>query len=215
MAFSEQRSFRLSLENCNSYLSCDVVPDHKLVNRLLIIAAHVLQYCYDDQDQRTYSDFEELSSMFNRWLERRPMSFFPVYLDTPDKRKGEMFPRKWYLNDCHVVAEQTVGLVNILLTAYDPTIVRVGPGQREAMASIDAKLKSTVLDICGTALSNRQEPTALLTAAIAIAICGDRFSGHTEQQALMDIVENTVRDNNYWPSTALSVRLREAWGWES
>lgn len=52
------------------------------------------------------------------------------------------------------------------------------------MESIDAKLKSTVLDICGIAISNHQEPTALLTASIAIAICGDRFSDCVERQAV-------------------------------
>jgi hypothetical protein len=83
------------------------------------------------------------------------------------------------------------------------------------MESIDTKLKTTVLDICGIAISNRQEPTALLTASIAISICGDRFSDPAEQQALMNIVVNTKRDNNYWPSTALGAKLRNAWGWDS
>lgn len=202
-AFSQQRSFRLSLDICESYLSWYTAPDYISVNRLLIIASHVLQYCYDDQDQTTLSRFEELVSIYNRWMEGRPLSFFPVYSDAPNKDRGDIFPRKWYLDNCHILAEQTVGLIDILLTAYDPTIARVGPGQRRTMESIDAKLKSTVLDICGIAISNRQEPTALLTASIAIAICGDRFSDRTEQQALMDFVMNTIRHNNYWPSTAL------------
>ncbi|KAJ6001099.1 hypothetical protein N7481_001508 [Penicillium waksmanii] len=215
MAFSQQRSFRLSLDICESYLSWDAVPDFISVNRLLIIAAHVLQYCYDDQDQTTYSRYEQVVSLRHRWMEERPLSFFPVYSNAPNKDRGEIFPRKWYLDNCHILAEQTVGLINILLTAYDPTIARVGPGQRRAMESIDAKLKLAVLDICGIAISNRQEPTALLTASIAIAICGDRFSDRTEQQALMDVVMNTIRDNNYWPSTALGAKLRKAWNWKS
>ncbi|KAJ5749739.1 hypothetical protein N7533_006767 [Penicillium manginii] len=213
MAFSQQRPFRLSLDICESYLSWDTAPDHISVNRLLIIAAHFLQYCYGDQDHTTHSRYEELVSLHHRWLEERPLSFFPVYSDAPNKDKGEIFPRKWYLDNCHILAEQTAGLITILLTAYDPTIARVGPGQRRAMESIDAKLRLTVLDICGIAISNRQEPTALLTASIAIAICGDRFSDLTEQQALMDVVMNTVRYNNYWPSTALGAKLRKAWDW--
>lgn len=217
MAFSQQRPFRISLDVCETYLSWDTAPDNILVNRLLVIAAHVLQYCYNDNNhsQSTFSRYEELVTLQRRWMEGRPLSFFPVYSDIPDRQKGEYFPRKWYLDDCHILAEQSLGLINILLTAYDPSMARVGPGQRHATESIDAKLKSNVLDICGIAISNRQEPTALLTASIAIAICGDRFSEYAEQRALMDIVVNTIRDNNYWPSTALGARLQKAWNWES
>lgn len=56
------------------------------------------------------------------------------------------------------------------------------------MESVDTKLKTTALEICGIVLSNRPEPTALLTANVAIAICGDRFANRKEQGALMDIV---------------------------
>lgn len=195
MAFSQQRSFRLSLDICDSYLSWDAAPDHIPVNRLLVIAAHVLQYCYDSQDQTTYSRYEELVSIYHRWMEEKSISFFPVYSDVPNKDRGEIFPRKWFLDNCQILAEQTVGLINRLLKAFDPAIARVGPGQRRAMESIDAKLKSTVLDICGIAISNRQEPNALLTVSIATAICGDCFSDRTEQQAFMDVGITTIRDN--------------------
>jgi hypothetical protein len=63
---------------CDTYLSLDPAPDHILVNRLLIIAAHVLQYCYDNRDQPTYSRYKELAALYQRWLEARPLSFFPV-----------------------------------------------------------------------------------------------------------------------------------------
>ncbi|KAJ5094387.1 hypothetical protein N7456_010248 [Penicillium angulare] len=214
MAFSQQRPFRLSLDTYDTYLSWGPAPDHVLVNRLLIIAAHVVQYCYDDRAQQSHSLYEDLVALYNRWLEERPLALLPVYSESPDRKKGLIFPQKWFLNDCHIVAEQSVGLVEILLTAYDPTTARVGPGQKTAMESIDSRLKSTVLSICGAALSNRQEPTALLTACIAIAICGDRFTDIREQEALMDIVVNSVCDNNYWPSNALREKLRTAWGWE-
>ncbi|KAJ5155985.1 hypothetical protein N7492_008788 [Penicillium capsulatum] len=81
------------------------------------------------------------------------------------------------------------------------------------MQSIDATLKSTVLEICGIAISNRQEPTALLTASISIAICGNRFTDRAEQEELMDIVVTSLRNDNYWPSNSLIGKLRKAWGW--
>ncbi|KAJ5924443.1 hypothetical protein N7466_008630 [Penicillium verhagenii] len=215
MAFSQQRSFRLPLEICDAYLSWDPAPDHVIVNRLLIIAARIIQYCYDGQRQQTRPRYDELMALYNRWLETRPIAFSPIYSDQLDQGTGFIFPQKWFLKDCHVVAAQSVGLVDIMITAYNPTVARIGPGQKSAMQSIDTKLKSAVLDICGIALSNRQEPTALLTACFSIAICGDRFTDRIEQDALMDIVMNTVRDINYWPSNALGEKLRKTWGWES
>lgn len=215
IAFSQQRSFHISLRVCDSYLSWDAAPDHVLVNQLLIIAAHVLQYCYDDRDKPIIYRYEDLVALHHCWIEGRPLSFFPIYSDAPNRDKGEIFPRKWYLDDCHVVAEQTVGLINILLTAYDPTIARIGPGQRSAMKSIDDKLRLIVLDICGIAISNRQEPTALHTASIALAICGDRFCDCVEeQQALMDFVVNTIRNKDFPPSTALAAKLQKCWNRE-
>ncbi|KAJ6009107.1 hypothetical protein N7499_000939 [Penicillium canescens] len=213
MAFSQQRSFHLPLGICESYLSGDVAPDHVLVNRLIVICAHIVQYCYDEQAQRSSIRYEELVNLYHQWLKNRPASFLPIYSADPKKEKGGIFPRRWYLNDCHIVAEQSIGLINILLTAYDPTIVRVGPEQRGAVASLDSRLRSIVLEVCGIALSNRQSPTALLAACIAITICGDRFSDPTEQKALMDIVIHTIRDNNYWPPTSTEAKLKRIWGW--
>lgn len=213
MAFSQQRSFRLPLGICESYLSGDVAPDHVLVNRLIVICAHIVQYCYDEQAQRTSIRYEELVNLYHQWLKNRPASFLPIYSADPKKGKGGIFPKRWYLDDCHIVAEQSIGLINILLTAYNPTIVRVGPGQRSAVASLDSRLRSIVLEVCGIALSNRQSPTALLAACIAITICGDRFSDPTEQTALMDIVVHTIRDNNYWPPTSTEAKLKRIWGW--
>jgi len=188
LAFSQQRSFRLPPEICESYLNGDDAPDHVLVFRLLIISAHIVQYRYDDQSPTTCLSYEDLITVYHRCLSNRPSSFHPFFSAEPNKGKGELFPQRWYLNDCHIIAKHIIGLVDILLTAYDPTIARLGPCQRGAMALLDSKLKSIVLEICGIVLSNRQSPMALLAACIAITICGDRFSDRCEQEALMDVV---------------------------
>ncbi|KAJ5235246.1 uncharacterized protein N7469_004414 [Penicillium citrinum] len=129
MAFSQQQSFSVSLDVCDNYLSWNAAPDNILVDRLLIIAAHVLQFCYDDQSQSTHYRYEELVALHRRWVEARPLSFVPVYSAAPNRENGEILPRKWFMDDCHILAEQGVGLINILLTAYDPSVARVGPGQ--------------------------------------------------------------------------------------
>lgn len=215
MAYSQQRSFRLPLKVCDDYLNGGDAPDHVLVNRLIIICAHIVQYCYDDQSPVDSISYEGLVHLYHHWLNNRPASFFPVFSASPDRENNEVFPQRWYLNDYHILAENSIGLIDILLAAYDPTIARIGPGQRGAEASLDSKLKSIVLEICGIALSNRQSPTALLAACIAITICGDRFTDRFEQEALMGVVDNTILDTNYWPPTSIKARMRSIWGWDS
>ncbi|KAH8423675.1 uncharacterized protein LDX57_001432 [Aspergillus melleus] len=214
MAFSQQRPFRLPLDTCQRYRPEENSPDYVWVNYLLVICAQIVQYCFNDQYQRSYTGYEDLVERRNRWLRSCPSSFSPVYFEQPDHNRGELFPKMWYLDDCHIVAIQSIGLTNILLAAYSPHTARIGLAHRLAMSHIDSTIRSTVREICGIALSNRQSPTALLTASIAITSCGERFTDHLEQQALMQILADMSRDYNYWPTTAMQERLREAWGWK-
>lgn len=213
MAFSQQRPFRLPLSICESFLSWDPAPDYVWVNRLLIICAHVVQHCYDDTLSHNVIRYQELIELHNRWQQCRPMSFLPVYFEEPDQTKDDLFPRIWYLDDCHVVASQNTGLLEILLAAYSPHIPRIGPLRRNYLDTLGAKLRSTVFEICGVALSNRQSPPALITACVAINTCCEQFLELREQQALIEIAAITTRDANYWPTTVSQAKWKEVWGW--
>ncbi|KAL5363942.1 hypothetical protein BJX96DRAFT_178526 [Aspergillus floccosus] len=206
LAFFQQRPFNLPLDIYDSYRLWKTAPDHVWVNHLLIICAMAIQYCYDSS--RNTPRYEEIVARRSQWLKCCPPSFSPVYFEAADQAAGELFPKMWYLDDCHIVAVQNVGLMDILLTAYSPQTAHLSPGHTLALSSIDVSIKTTVLEICGAGLSNRQSPTALLTASIAIAICGERFTNHAEQQALMSILVSMSQDNNYWPSQAMQERLK-------
>lgn len=213
MAFLQQRSFRLPLGICDSYRSWDPAPDHVWANRLMIFCADVLQYCFSNYHPRSMAQYEELINFRTRWLEDRPRSFSPIYYHEPDRRKGEVLPEAWYLADCHIVGIQNMELAMILLTVYNPNMPRLGLGQQDAARSMDEKIKEIVLEICGIAMSNRQSPPAFLTATLAITMCGDRFTDPVEQQALLDVLIETDRDNA-WPTAAMQKKLKETWGWE-
>lgn len=213
MAFLQQRPFRFPLSICDSYRSWDPAPDHVWANRLMIFCANVLQYCFGDYHPRSVAQYEELINFRTRWLEHRPRSFSPIYYREPDRTKGEVLPEAWYLADHHIVGIQYMELAMILLTVYNPNMPRLGLGQNEAARSVDTKIKAIVLEICGIAMSNRQSPPALLTATLAITMCGDRFMDPIEQQALLDVLIKTDQDNA-WPTAAMQTKLKEAWGWE-
>ncbi|KAJ9268289.1 transcriptional regulator family: Fungal Specific TF [Paecilomyces variotii] len=213
MAFLQQRSFRLPLTFCDSYRSWEPAPDHIWANRLIIFCADVLQFCFNDTSTKDHARYEELIDFPRKWLKYHPRSFAPTYYREPDRTKNEVLPQLWYAEDFHIAGIQHMILAMILLTVYKPNVPRLGLGQREAMIVMDSNIKSMVLEICGIAVSNRQCPPSLLTATIAITMCGDRFTDAHEQQALLDVLIETDQDNA-WPTASMQANLKKAWGWE-
>ncbi|KAF9887607.1 hypothetical protein FE257_009820 [Aspergillus nanangensis] len=209
MAFSQQRPFNLPVGICNQYRTGHSPPDHVWVNRLLIICALVVQYCFDDQPSTV--GYDDIVDRRNTWLSSCPPSFAPVYFEAADSARGVLFPKMWYLDDCHIVAVQSIGLMNILLTMYNPHSAHIGSSHTLAMSYIESSIRSIVLEICGVALSNRQSPTALLTASIAITACAERFTSSAEQGALMAILVSMSQDNNYFPTQTMQERLKRVW----
>ncbi|KAL3467887.1 hypothetical protein BJX64DRAFT_247647 [Aspergillus heterothallicus] len=237
MAFSQQRPIRLPRDLAESYLLWTPAADHIWTNRLIVIGTHVLEYCYrankpEEGDHSRRYDYDELVHLREEWTSQRPGSFEPVYAEQPrlplnprqlqnsEQQQNHpwdaIFPKIWFLDPAHIVAGQTLGLLDILLKAYSPYTPRVGPSRRAEMEAADAQIRRIVLDVCGMGLSNRQSPTAGLTACIAIIICADWFvdAGIGVQKALMEVVIRTTEENNYWPTGESQVRLRRAWGWD-
>lgn len=93
MAFSQQRPFRLPLAVYQPYLSWDPALDHIWVNRLFVIGAHIVQFCYDTESDRSLKRYHELVQLVNRWLRSRPLSFSPIYFNEANKEHGDLSPR--------------------------------------------------------------------------------------------------------------------------
>ncbi|KAL4889687.1 hypothetical protein BDV59DRAFT_195499 [Aspergillus ambiguus] len=214
LAFFQQRPFHLPLHIHDHRPLQPHAPDHVWVNRLLVICATAVQYCFDSAAQSA-ARHDEIVARRSDWLRRCPASFSPVYFAPADPAAGDLFPKLWYLDDCHIVAVQSVGLMDILLTAKSPQTAHLGAAHTLARAAVDAAAKAAVLDLCGVALSNRQSPTALLTASIAIVICAERFVDRAEQRALMSILVSMSQDNNYWPTQTMQARLKRTWAWDA
>ncbi|KAJ5709567.1 hypothetical protein N7493_009858 [Penicillium malachiteum] len=238
-AFSKQRTFRLPLGPCEPYRSFEPADDYVWADRLVIHCADVLQYCYGSEEEELSGDryhassmgmgilhqrnasgpdmriarYEELVAFETLWNELGPPSFKPIYSREPDRSRGEVFPELWYLNNCHVAGLQFLELARILLTVYNPKLPRLGPSQRTAMRSVDQKVRSIVLRLCGIALSNQHSPPGLVTASVAIGMCGDRFTERFEQEALLGVLIK-LADEHAYPTWTVQESLKVAWGWE-
>lgn len=100
----------------------------------------------------------------------------------------------------------------MLLTVYDPSIPRLGPGAVAAQTALAAELRDIVLRLCSIAMSNRDVPPGLVTACMGIAMCGEYFTDQHEQYALLGVLEKMERDHG-WPAQETARDLRSAWGW--
>lgn len=99
----------------------------------------------------------------------------------------------------------------MLLTAHTPKILRLGPASRATLGKMDQEIKRDVCMLVGIAESiNRMHPS-YVTACMAIALAGDRFTERNEHQALFDILQKT--ENSYgWSTSVAQEHLKEAWG---
>lgn len=218
MAFSQQRPFclPLSLSATQDHLVWIRATDAIWTSRLLTLGKQVIQYSYDvtSPGYASIAKYQELSSLRGRWVRSRPASFAPVYIEQPNQADNIFFLGTWYLDDCHIVAAQTLKLLDILLTAYSPYIPRIGAALYLEMESVDEKLRTAVLEICGIAVSNKQSAPALTTACIAVSICAEKFvgSGCGVKRALIGVVVGMGSELNYWPARVVRHRLEMAWG---
>ncbi|KAJ5626064.1 hypothetical protein N7510_002373 [Penicillium lagena] len=232
-AFSKQRSFRLPLGPCEPYRSFEPADDYVWADRLVIHCAHVLQYCFGSEEENPSSDrqlwsidglhsltatdlriarYDELVAFEAHWAELGPPSFKPIYAREPDRSRGEVFPELWYLNNCHVAGLQFLELARILLAVYNPKLARLGPHQRTGMRSVDLKVREILIRLCGIALSNQHSPPSLVTASVAIGMCGDRFTDRLEQEALLSVLVR-LEDEHAYPTNNTQELLKEAWEW--
>jgi hypothetical protein len=158
--------------------------------------------------------YDELISFETQWAESCPSSFNPIHFRDPDKSLGEVFPGYWYLSDSHVAGIQHLELARILLAVHNPRLPRLGPNYRAAMSSVDRAIKNAVLRLCGIAMCNEHSPPSLVTASVAIAMCGDRFHDKSEQEALLEILSKLENDYG-WPTQRIRTSIIEAWGWHT
>jgi hypothetical protein len=150
---------------------------------------------------RDVEAWKTLKSYADGWESLKPASFTPIKDTTADQIKDQIFPGKWYLNDCHstfvtsgeghmllVAGNQYLGICRILLLSYNPQLPLLGIERSRAdrekdvrdvvgkalpplTVSLQEKIKDQVRLICGITISNRQFVPAMFTAGMAIAMC--------------------------------------------
>jgi hypothetical protein len=208
-AFLNSRSILPTLELCNIDRSLDPADDCTWANRMVVHCAEALRYCFGNGEHNV-AKYTQLVDYCDDWMEGKPQSFTPFYYREPDD--GEVFPEIWVLGDAVGTGLMHYRLTRILLTAHNPKIPRLGPGQRAALHAADEDIKHDVRLICGIAESNQKTPPYFVKACMAITMAGDRFTERFEQEALLRVMRRG--SELAWPTMTAVRHLKEAWGWE-
>ena len=227
-SFLKQRPFTIPLSHCEEFRSWCPAEDAVWADRMIVFCADVLDFCYGSTDPvnegvvspnlassspATAADrWQQLKQNERLWDLHCPASFAPIYSHEPDRNSGEVLPEYWYLLDCHVTGLQHLELARIMLAVHDPTRPKLGRGHLGSLRQLSRTLKAIVLKLCGMAMGNRKTPPTLVTAYLAIAVCGDYFEDRAEQEALLSLVD--ILQGEYgWPVGETAEGLKDAWGW--
>ncbi|KAF4835851.1 hypothetical protein CGCTS75_v002304 [Colletotrichum tropicale] len=212
MAFATQRPIMVKLDHLFIDRSFSPADDDCWANRIVVHCAEVVQFCFGEVDNRK-SEYQRLVEYDRNWLRARPLSWLPIAYSEPDPAADQAFPRIFYINHAVVIGNVHGTLARALLMCHDESIPRIGPARRLARQKLDNDIRTQIRELCGTALSNKDTIPAMFTACMGVTACGDRFTDHVEQRALLDILVKTDV-HHMWPTASAQSHLKRAWGWE-
>ncbi|KAK9422371.1 putative ARCA protein [Seiridium unicorne] len=214
MAFVNQRPVKIKLDH--PFIDRSLTgpaTDDTWANRIVIHCAHVLQFCFGgDAANGAVDKWRRLKEYDEAWLNARPLSWLPLAYAEPDRGKGEVFPTMLYLSSAIISGNTHAIFARALLMCYDPTIPKIGPGQKLAQRKLDAEIRNQIRELCATALSNRATVPAMFTASMGVTMCGDRFTDDRERGGLLDLLIKTEAEH-FWPTGGAQDHLKKAWGW--
>jgi len=106
ISFVTQRSLRPLAGYCHIDRSIAPADDWTWAHRIIAHCADVLNYCYGDKPHDVET-WKALKSYADSWDSLKPASFTPIKDTAAGQSKGQIFPEKWYLNDCHSMFAMT------------------------------------------------------------------------------------------------------------
>ncbi|KAK4892090.1 hypothetical protein LTR27_009440 [Elasticomyces elasticus] len=180
--------------------------DDEWANAAVGHCSDVLEYVFS-AEPRSIDQYHILQAANEEWRLSKPASFAPYYVD---HSPGAALPNLSFVADWHTMGSMYNLLASLLLKAHDPTLPRLGPSRRIAVASADEEIRKSTLTMAGIARSNPDTHSALLVASMAIAMFGDRLTVQAEQQAVDHVLEQTQAKCG-WPTGAARQMLQTAW----
>jgi hypothetical protein len=155
VAFVNQRTIMPAIERSQVDRSYEAgVPDHVWSCKMVLLCADVIRFCFSDTDHPTRT-FRELKDAITEWDLRKPVTFTAIYYESAEA-EDKVFPTLWYLREEITVGLQHYHVAQILLSAHNPKVPRIGPGRAAALRQMDEEIKQHVRILAGMCVSNPQ-----------------------------------------------------------
>lgn len=78
--------------------------DDAWANRMIWIYAHVLNFCFDPEIDRSQVRWEYQKRRLNQWRNLLPPTFKPLFYSDALADADDPFPKIWYLSEWHGMA---------------------------------------------------------------------------------------------------------------
>ncbi|KAH9885184.1 hypothetical protein F4778DRAFT_787361 [Xylariomycetidae sp. FL2044] len=209
IAVTTQHPVRISLDHYVVDRSFEPADDYTWSNRAIVHLADVLEFCFGETAP-TSNRWSVLNEASEKWSMARPLSFNPFFYK--ERAPPAAFPEVWHGSSCHVIGIQHHILAQLFLTQFDPSVPKVGPNRRAAIARTSIRIEALVRELCGIGISNQWTPPSVFTACMGIAMFGDQFGERSDQDAMMELLRKTEADHAR-PTLSIQKQLRRAWGW--
>ncbi|KAK3309229.1 uncharacterized protein B0T15DRAFT_134260 [Chaetomium strumarium] len=180
--------------------SLDEADEYTWANRAVVHCADVLNFSFDPGHHHQPYRWDELNRWNQRWSERKPRSYDPIFREHPD---SAVFPEIWYHRSCQVIGVTHHLLARLFLLSHQSNPA----GRDETQESI----RKAVREICGIGCGNQWTPPGIFTACMAISAFGSYFDGVEEQDAMLAILEQTQR-NHARPTERVILHMLQVWG---
>lgn len=151
-AVRNRQAAAIDLTNCCLGSCALVAHEGTWANAMAAHCIEVIDHCLGDGSIVNQASFARLWQHGENQLQTLPASYQPLYSDHGNK--CGRFPEIIYLSDMAATGMLMYYLARILLTAFDPSIPRLGPFSRQALRKLDEDLKHDLRMMCGIALTN-------------------------------------------------------------
>lgn len=106
MAERHARTTIINLDDCQFQSGYDIsataaTADEVWANRVSWIYAHILNFCFGPEEQRTQTLCDFYSDKLEQWKGRLPSSFQPLFYKHAADEPRTVFPQEWFLSECH------------------------------------------------------------------------------------------------------------------
>ncbi|KXG46236.1 uncharacterized protein PGRI_050920 [Penicillium griseofulvum] len=175
-----------------------------VANTMIIFASEVAKWRWGLKETHVW---EQLKAKQQRLHYDYLHELAPILEQDADRARGDIFPTIWYSFDAQVTAIQHLKLAEMILIAESPYLENArGALHRKT----EAQVRTIVLSLCGIALNHPQCQPALVNAVIAITLYGEYFVQQEERDALLDIINQTMK-LHAWPLRKAYQSLQRQW----